>query len=109
MAGGRRGCYRASGTAPRRVLLKELLGAPLGGGKERDRDRDGEKQRLRECKKGKTIRTKPEKESRRQVGLERGVGNGPKRECYKDEKINATENEVYRETQNCTGRDKRYI
>ena len=27
----------------------------------------------------------------------------------KDEKINATENEVYRETQNCTGRDKRYI
>lgn len=33
MAGGRRGCYRASGTAPRRVLLKELLGAPLGGGK----------------------------------------------------------------------------
>lgn len=33
MAGGRRGCYRASGTAPRRVSLKELLGAHLEEGR----------------------------------------------------------------------------
>lgn len=72
------------------------MGAPLGGGKERDRDGDGERWRLQERENN---RDKNKRKVGERADMEGGVGNGREREHHKDEKINATEKEVYRETE----------
>lgn len=53
--GRRRGCYRASGTAPHGLSFRGATGAQSGGRKEREtrRQKDGSKEILREQKENK--------------------------------------------------------